>query len=91
MVFHFYRGNLRGGLFFHAQAEDQCKNAGMQNIYLQLFQSSLEVISYVMHKMLIKCMLIDHIHISRLKFEYKISKSCLQDKVKHNVCSCTGC
>ena len=38
-----------------------------------------------MHKMLIKCMLIDHIHISRLKFEYKISKSCLQDKLKHNV------
>ena len=46
-----------------------------KSIYVQLFQSSLEVISYVMHKMPIKCMLIDHIHISRLKFEYKISNA----------------
>ena len=46
----------------------------MQKYIFTTFQSSLEEISYVMHKMLIKCMLIDHIHISRLKFEYKISK-----------------
>ena len=37
MVFHFYRGNLRGGLFFHAQAEDQCKNAGMQKYIFTTF------------------------------------------------------
>ena len=45
MVFHFYRGNLRGGLFFHAQAEDQCKNAGMQKYifttFLILFRSNI--------------------------------------------------